>query len=219
MRFLFEGDYVTFRQKLKDLGHTPLPEELLKVREPEDIDVDRYQTLYASVEGAVAAPAAGFHFSKELIKRCELKGIDFAYITLHAGLGNFREIDVEDLTKHKADSEQMLITPETANQINKVKEQERKVCAVGTTAIKALESSLYTDGKIKPYNGWTNKFIFPPYKFLSCDALITNFHPTESPMLMMAAAFGGYELVMKAYKEAVKEKYRFLTYGDAMLII
>lgn len=219
LRFLFEGDYVAFRQKLKDLGHTPLPDELLKVREPEPSDMDRYQTLYASVEGAVAAPAAGFHFSREMIKRCELKGIDFAYVTLHAGLGNFREIDVEDLTKHKADSEQMLITPETAKQINMAKDQEKRICCVGTTAIKALESSLYTDGKIKPYDGWTNKFIFPNYKFLSCNSLITNFHPSESPMLMMAAAFGGYEFVMKAYKEAIKEKYKFLTYGDAMLII
>jgi S-adenosylmethionine:tRNA ribosyltransferase-isomerase len=219
LRFLFEGDYVAFRQKLKDLGHTPLPEELLKVREPEPEDMDRYQTLYASVEGAVAAPAAGFHFSREMIKRCELKGIDFSYVTLHAGLGNFREIDVEDLTKHKADSEQMIITPESAKQINKAKEEEKKICCVGSTALKALESSLYTDGRIKPYDGWTNRFIFPNHKFLSCDSLITNFHASESPMLMMAAAFGGYEFVMKAYKEAIKEKYRFLTYGDAMLII
>lgn len=219
LRFLFEGDYVAFRQKLKDLGHTPLPDELLKVRDPEPSDMDRYQTLYASVEGAVAAPAAGFHFSREMIKRCELKGIDFSFVTLHAGIGNFREIDVEDLTKHKADSEQMMITAETANQINKVKALEKKICCVGTTALKALESSLYTDGKIKPYEGWTNKFIFPNHKFLSCDALITNFHASESPMLMMAAAFGGYDFVMKAYKEAIKEKYRFLTYGDSMLII
>lgn len=219
LRFLFEGDYLAFRQKLKDLGHTPLPEELLKVREPEPEDMDRYQTLYASVEGAVAAPAAGFHFSREMIKRCELKGIDFSYVTLHAGLGNFREIDVEDLTKHKADSEQMIITPESAKQINKAKEEEKKICCVGSTALKALESSLYTDGRIKPYDGWTNRFIFPNHKFLSCDSLITNFHASESPMLMMAAAFGGYEFVMKAYKEAIKEKYRFLTYGDAMLII
>lgn len=219
LRFLFEGDYVAFRAKLSALGSTPLPDEILKVRDPEEEDQERYQTLYANVEGAVAAPSAGLHFSRELLLKCELKGIEFTNITLHPGLGNFREIDVEDLTKHKLDSEQMLITQEVADRINKAKEENRKICAVGTTVVKALESTLYPNGNIKPFDGWTNKFIFPPHQVTATDALITNFHPSESPMLMIAAAFGGYDFVMKAYKEAIKEKYRFFSYGDAMLII
>lgn len=219
LRFLFEGDYNEFRKKLKDLGKTPLPDDLLKLREIEPDDESNYQTLYASQEGAVAAPSAGFHFSRELLKRFEIKGIELASVTLHAGLGNFRDIDVEDLTKHKPDSEQMIITQETADQINAAKQEHRKICIVGTTTLKALESSIYTTGKIKPFDGWTNKFIFPPYKFLSGDALITNFHASQSSMLMMVAAFGGYDFVMQAYKEAIANEYKFLTYGDAMLII
>lgn len=219
LRFLFEGDYEAFRKKLKEMGNTPLPDDILRLREIEPNDEQDYQTLYASEEGAVAAPTAGFHFSRELLKRFEIKGIDITSITLHAGLGNFRDIDVEDLTKHKADSEQMLITQETADFINNAKSNNKKVCIVGTTTLKALESSIYTTGKIKTFDGWTNKFIFPPYKFLSGDALITNFHAPQSPMLMMVAAFGGYEFIMRAYKEAIAEKYKFLTYGDAMLII
>jgi S-adenosylmethionine:tRNA ribosyltransferase-isomerase len=167
----------------------------------------------------VAVPTSGLHFSRELIKRFELQGIDMVPVTLHSGLGNFREIDVEDLTKHKSDSEQMRITEDSAARINVAKENEKKVCAVGTTTVKALESSIYQTGNIKSYDGWTSKFIFPPHRFLSSDALVTNFHPSESPMLMIVAAFGGYDFVMKAYKEAIAEKYRFLTYGDAMLII
>lgn len=219
LRFLFEGDYVAFRNKLKELGNTPLPDDILRFRDIEPQDENNYQTIYASVEGAVAAPTAGFHFSRELLKRFELKGIDFTSITLHAGLGNFRDIDVEDLTKHKADSEQMFISQETADIINGVKDREKNICIVGTTTLKALESSIYTTGRIKTFDGWTNKFIFPPYKFASGNALISNFHASQSPMLMMVAAFGGYDFVMKAYKEAIAEKYKFLTFGDAMLIL
>jgi len=175
--------------------------------------------LFATEEGAVAVPTSGLHFSRELIKRFELHGIDIVPITLHSGLGSFRDIDVEDLTKHKSDSEQMIITEESANRINYSKDQGKKVCVVGTTTVKALESSIYQTGRIKPYNGWTSKFIFPPHRFLSANAMVANFHPSESPMLMIVAAFGGFEFVMKAYKEAIAEKYRFLTYGDAMLII
>ncbi len=219
LRFLFDGTYNEFRAKLKELGGTPLPDEILNKREVVPEDEERYQTIYASEEGAVAAPAAGFHFSRELLKRFELKGIERTAITLHQGLGNYRDIDVEDLTKHKSDSEQMIITEEAADTINAAKDQEKRICAVGTTTLKTLESSIYTSGKIKVYEGWTNKFIFPPHRFLSADALVTNFHGPQSTMLMMVAAFGGYDLIMSAYEEAVKEKYRFLTFGDAMLIV
>ena len=219
LRFLFEGTYAKFRALLKDLGNTPLPDNILRFRDIEPEDEANYQTLFATEEGTVAVPTSGLHFSRELIKRFELKGIDIIPVTLHSGLGNFREIDVEDLTKHKSDSEQMLITEDSANRINFAKDKEKKVCVVGTTTVKALESSIYQTGKIKPYNGWTSKFIFPPHRFLSADAIVSNFHPSESPMLMIVAAFGGYDFVMKAYKEAIAEKYRFLTYGDAMLII
>ncbi|MBP5662780.1 MAG: tRNA preQ1(34) S-adenosylmethionine ribosyltransferase-isomerase QueA [Bacteroidales bacterium] len=219
LRFLFDDNHDTFKQKLNELGLTPLPEDLQRLREIVPEDEENYQTIYAKVEGAVAAPAAGFHFSKHLLKRMELKGIDFTEITLHAGLGNFREIDVEDLTKHKTESEAMVISEEAANAINTARDNGHKVAVVGTTTMKALESSVYTNGHVKVFDGWTNKFIFPPYTFSIGDALVTNFHPSESPMLMMVAAYGGYEFIMKAYKEAVAEKYRFLTYGDAMLIM
>ena len=219
LRFLFEGNYEEFRAKLKELGNTPLPEDILRFRDIEPEDEANYQTLFATEEGAVAVPTSGLHFSRELIKRFELNGIDIVPVTLHSGLGNFREIDAEDLTKHKSDSEQMMITEESAAKINVAKDREKNICVVGTTTVKALESSIYPTGKIKSYDGWTSKFIFPPYRFLSADAMVTNFHPSESPMLMIVAAFGGYEFVMKAYKEAIAEKYRFLTYGDAMLII
>lgn len=219
LRFLFDGDHAAFRLKLKEYGYTPLPDDIQRLREIQPEDELAYQTIYAKNEGAVAAPASGFHFSRELIKRLELKGIEFAEITLHAGLGNFREIDVEDLTKNKSDSEQMLITEEAARKINEAKDKKREICVVGTTTMKALESSVYTTGHVKPYSGWTNKFIFPPYRFMVGNAMVSNFHASQSPMLMMVAAFGGYDFVMKAYKEAIAEKYRFLTYGDAMLII
>lgn len=219
LRFLFDDNHDAFKLKLRELGLTPLPEDIQRLREIVPEDEDNYQTIYAKVEGAVAAPAAGFHFSRNLLKRMELKGIDFTEITLHAGLGNFREIDVEDLTKHKTESESMVITEEAANAINTARDNGHKIVIVGTTTMKALESSIYTNGHVKVYEGWTNKFIFPPYNFSIGDAFITNFHPSQSPMLMMVAAYGGYEFIMKAYKEAVAEKYRFLTYGDAMLII
>jgi S-adenosylmethionine:tRNA ribosyltransferase-isomerase len=219
LRFLFDGTHAEFKNTLKRLGHTPLPEELLRLREIEPDDKDRYQTIYAQHEGAVAAPTAGFHFSRELMKRLELKGVDFAHITLHAGLGNFRTIDVEDLTKHKMDSEELIITLENTEIVNKARMSKKKVCAVGTTTMKGIESSVAVNGNLNPYNGWTNKFIFPPYDFSVANAMVTNFHPSMSSMLMMAAAFGGFDLVMKGYKEAVEQKYKFLTYGDAMLII
>lgn len=219
LRFLFDDNHDAFKLKLKKLGLTPLPEDIQRLREIVPEDEANYQTIYAKVEGAVAAPSAGFHFSRNLLKLMELKGIDFTEITLHAGLGNFREIDVEDLTKHKTESESMFITEEAANSINTALDNGHKIVVVGTTTMKALESSVYTNGHVKVFEGWTNKFIFPPYNFSIGDAMVTNFHPSQSPMLMMVAAYGGYDFVMKAYKEAVAEKYRFLTYGDAMLII
>ena len=219
IRFLYDGSHEEFKKKLFEMGQMPIPESIQKLRDITPEDREHYQTIYAKNEGAVVAPAAGLHFSKLLIKRLELKGVVFADITLHAGVGNFKTIDVEDLGKHKIDSEEVIIREEAANIINSAKHRGRKICAVGTTSLKALESSVYNSGLIKPYNGWTNKFIFPPYDFTSANAFITNFHPSQSPMFMMTCAFGGYDFVMKAYKTAMEEKYRFLTYGDAMLII
>ncbi len=219
LRFLFDGTYEEFKQTLKRLGHTPLPEELQRLRKIEPLDKERYQTIYAKNEGAVVAPTAGFHFSRELMKRLEIKGVDFAEITLHAGLGNFRAIDVEDLTKHKMDSEEMLITEETSLIVNKARENKKRVCAVGTTTMKAIESSVAISGNLKPFNGWTNKFIFPPYDFSVANCMVTNFHPSQSSMLMLVSAFAGFDFLMKAYKEAIDKKYNFLTYGDAMLIL
>ncbi len=225
LRFLFDGDHDAFKKKLMDLGTTPLPEDIQRLREIVPQDEQDYQTIYATEEGAVVAPAAGFHFSRELLKRMELKGIERTFVTLHAGLSNFNDIDVEDLSKHKPDSERMIIRADVADTINKAKDEGHKIVVVGTTTTKALESSVYASGHVKTtqMNGkedaWTNKFIYPPYRFMVGDAMITNFHASQSSMLMMVAAFGGYEFVMRAYKEAVAEKYRFLTYGDAMLII
>jgi S-adenosylmethionine:tRNA ribosyltransferase-isomerase len=217
LRFLFDGPYEDFKQTIYTLGETPLPKIHKRNVEPED--ENRYQTIYAKHEGAVAAPTAGLHFSRELMKRLELLGVSFAEITLHAGLGNFRNIEVEDLTKHKMDSEEVIIDDPNANIINKAKDRRKKVCAVGTTSMKALETSVSITGKIKPYNGWTNKFIFPPYEFHVADAMISNLHLPQSSMMMMVAAFAGYDFLMQAYKEAVEKKYKFFTYGDAMLII
>ena len=225
LRFLFDGDHDAFKQKLMDIGMTPIPDDIQRLREITAEDEEDYQTIYASEEGAVVAPSAGFHFSKILMKQMELKGIDYTYITLHAGLSNFNDIDVEDLSKHKADSERMFIQPSVADEINKAKDEGHKIVVVGTTTMKALESSVYANGHVKTteMNGqsgtWTNKFIYPPYNFMVGNAMITNFHASQSSMLMMVAAFGGYDFVMQAYKEAVAEKYRFLTYGDAMLIL
>lgn len=217
LRFLFDGEYEEFKKILYGLGETPLPRTINRKVEPED--AERYQTIFAKHEGAVAAPTAGLHFSRELMKRMEIKGIDFAFLTLHVGLGNFREVDVEDLTKHKMDSEQIVVGPETVQIVNQAKDKKRKVCAVGTTVVRTLESCVTTKGRLTEFSGWTNKFIFPPYDFSVPDAFISNFHLPYSTLLMMVAAFGGYDLVMKAYDVAVKEKYRFGTYGDAMLII
>jgi len=219
LRFLFDGTHDEFKKALKKLGHTPLPDEVQKLREIEPQDKERYQTIYAKHEGAVVAPTAGFHFSRELMKRLELKGVSFADITLHAGLGNFRTIDVEDLTKHKMDSEELIITEPNTEIVNKARQNKKKVCAVGTTTMKGIESSVAVNGNLNPYNGWTNKFIFPPYEFSVANAMVTNFHPSMSSMMMMGAAFAGFDLFMKAYKEAIDQKYKFLTYGDAMLII
>jgi len=217
LRFLFDGPYEDFKKTITDLGQTPLPK--IHKRSVEPLDDIRYQTIYAKHEGAVAAPTAGMHFSRELMKRLELKGVDFAEITLHVGLGNFRTIEVEDLTKHKMDSEEMLIEEAATQIINNAKENRKKIVAVGTTTMKALETAVSISGKVKPYRGWTNKFIFPPYDFTVADAMITNFHLPMSSMMMMAAAFSGYEFLMEAYREAIDKKYKFFTYGDAMLIV
>ena len=217
LRFLFDGSYEEFRQKLKDLGETPLPKYINRPPEPED--VERYQTIYAKEEGAVAAPTAGLHFSRELMKRLEIKGVNFAEITLHVGLGSFRTVEVEDLTKHKMDSEKIIISQKAEDVVNAGRQAKKKVCAVGTTVMRGIETSVSTDGNLKAYDGWTSKFIFPPYDFSVANCMITNFHVPESTLLMMICAFAGYDLTMKAYKEAVKEKYRFYSYGDAMLIL
>ena len=217
LRFLFDGSYDEFKSTIQSLGHTPLPKYIKRKTEPED--KERYQTVYAKHEGAVAAPTAGLHFSRELMKRLELKGINFAEVTLHVGLGTFRPVEVEDLTKHKMDSEQLIITQEACNIVNKGKELRKKICAIGTTSMRAIESSVSTAGEVKPIEGWTNKFIFPPYDFSVANTMITNFHLPQSTLLMMVSAFGGYDLMMEAYRVAIKEKYRFFTYGDAMLII
>lgn len=219
LRFLFDGPYEEFKKTIESLGKTPLPEELQRMREIEPEDKERYQTIYAKNEGAVAAPSAGLHFSRELMKRLELQGVSFAEITLHAGLGNFRTIDVEDLTKHKMDSEELAIEEDTAIAVNKAKENKKQVCVVGTTTMKAVESSVAISGMLKPFEGWSNKFIFPPYEFSIASSMITNFHLPQSPMMMMTAAFADYDFLMKAYKEAVTMKYKFFTYGDAMLIL
>ncbi len=217
LRFLFDGSYEEFKEKIYELGETPLPKYIK--REVEESDEERYQTIYAKEIGAVAAPTAGLHFSRQLMKRLELKGVNFAEVTLHIGLGTFRPVEVEDLTKHKMDSEQAFITKECADMVNNAKKSKKKIIAVGSTAMRSIETSVSTEGMLKPYEGWTNKFIFPPYDFSIADALITNFHTPLSTLLMMVSAFGGHELMMSAYEEAVKEKYRFYSYGDAMLII
>lgn len=218
LRFLYDGPHDEFKKALYALGETPLPHAIIN-RPVEEEDAERFQSIFARNEGAVTAPTASLHFSKQLMKRMEIKGIDFSFITLHAGLGNFREIDVEDLTKHKTDSEQMIVDEEAVRIINKAKDEERQVCAVGTTVMRAMESTTSTDGHLKPYDGWTNKFIFPPYDFTVATSMISNFHMPLSTLLMIVAAFGGYDEVMNAYDVALKEGYRFGTYGDAMLIV
>ena len=217
LRFLYDGPHEEFKEALYKLGMTPLPAYI--DREPVPEDADNYQTIFATREGAVVAPAAGIHFSRELLKRLEIKGVQEDFITVHSGLGNFREIDVEDLTKHRMDSEQMEASPELVEHVNSVKDSGHRVCAVGTSVLRGIASAVSMGGHMKVYVGWTNKFIFPPYDFTVTDALVTNFHLPYSTMLMMTTAFGGYDLVMKAYHEAIKEKYRFGAYGDAMLIL
>ncbi len=217
LRFLFDGNYEDFRSKLLELGQTPLPKYIK--RNEEEFDKERYQTIYAKHEGAVAAPTAGLHFSKHLLKRLQIKGIDLAEITLHVGLGTFSPVEVEDLSKHKMDSEELFIDIEASNCVNNALKNKNKICAVGTTVMRGLESSVSSMGTLNPYRGWTHKFIFPPYKFSIADSLITNFHMPKSTLLMMVSAFCGHDFMMEAYSEAVKKKYRFYSYGDAMLII
>jgi len=217
IKFLYDGEYKDLKKTIQSLGQAPLPKIVRPMSDKQD--AERYQTIYAVKEGAVAAPTAGMHFSKQLMKRMEIKGIDFTYVTLHAGLGNFRSIDVEDLTKHKIDSEEIFIGEETAKKVNKAKDNKKNICAVGTTTMRTIESSVAISGKLKPFSGWTNKFIFPPHEFSIANSMISNFHLPQSTLMMMVAAFAGYDFLMKAYKEAIKEEYKFFTYGDAMLIV
>lgn len=217
LRFLYDGDHDEFRDALYALGQTPLPDYI--TREAEPADAERYQCLYARNEGAVMAPAAGLHFSRELLKRLEIKGIQQGFLTLHSGRGNYKDIDVEDLTKHRMDSEEMFVDDDLVELVNGAKDNGHRVCAVGTSVMRGIASAVCMNGHIMSYEGWTNKFIFPPYDFTVCDALVTNFHMPLSTMLMMTAAFGGYETVMEAYQTAIKEKYKFGAYGDAMLIL
>jgi S-adenosylmethionine:tRNA ribosyltransferase-isomerase len=219
IRFLFDGSDEDFYRTVNALGETPIPVDIKQRRETVDADRERYQTIFAEHVGAVAAPTAGLHFTPHLVRRLAIKGVDIKPITLHVGLGTFRDIDVEDLTKHKMDSENFLISENTANSVNEVLDRKGRVCAIGTTSMRALESSVSANHRLKPIEGWTDKFIFPPYDFKICNALVTNFHKPMSSLLMMTCAFGGYELTMHAYEVAVKERYRFFTYGDAMLIL
>ncbi|MBN1251941.1 MAG: tRNA preQ1(34) S-adenosylmethionine ribosyltransferase-isomerase QueA [Bacteroidales bacterium] len=217
LRFLYDGPYDEFKSLIYKLGETPLPKFIKRKVEPED--TERYQTIFAKNIGAVAAPTAGMHFSKQLLKKLEIKGVDFAYITLHAGLGNFRGVDVEDLTKHKMDSEEIDISEEAVEIVNKARAHRRQICAVGTTVLRTLESSVSTQGELKPFTGWTNKFIFPPYDFNVPTSMITNFHLPLTTLVMTVSAFAGYDFLFEAYDVAIKEKYKFGTYGDAMLIL
>ena len=217
IRFFYDGTDEEFREVLRILGSMPLPKYI--TRAPEDLDNERYQTVYAKEVGAVAAPTAGLHFSRELLKRLEIKGVDLAEVTLHVGLGTFRSIDVEDLSKHKMDAEYYSISEKAAAVVNKAKEHHKRVCAVGTTSVRTIESSVSATGMLKPSDGWTNLFIYPPYDFSIANSMITNFHLPKTSLIIMVAAFGGFELIMEAYHQAVKEKYRFFSYGDAMLII
>ena len=217
IRFLHEGDPDDFKKQLYDMGETPLPRYIK--RKPEALDKERYQTVFAKEEGAVAAPTAGLHFSKELMKRMQIKGVEFAEVTLHIGLGTFRMIDVEDLSKHKMDAEYFKVDNKAVKIVNTAKEHKRKICAVGTTAVRAVETAISADKFMKPMEGWTNLFIHPPHDFAIPNALITNFHLPKSSLLIMVAAFAGYDLTLEAYKVAMKSKYKFFTYGDAMLVI
>ena len=217
LRFLFDGSYLDFRKKLKELGQTPLPKYIKRPLEEED--QERYQTIYAKHEGAVAAPTAGLHFSKHLLKRLEIKGINLAELTLHVGFGTFSAVEVEDLSKHKMDSEELIIDSLAVNKVNKAKEERKKICAVGTTVMRGLESSVSSSGYLNEFQGWTHKFIFPPYDFSIANSMITNFHTPKSTLLMMVSAFADPDFIKHAYSVAIKEKYNFYSYGDAMLIL
>ena len=217
LRFLYDGNHDDFKKVLYSLGETPLPKYIDRPVEPDD--EERYQNIFATEEGAVVAPAAGMHFSRELMKRLEIKDCRFAFLTLHSGLGNFREIDVEDLTKHKMDSEQMFVNADVVSTVNAAKDSNNQICAVGTSVMRAIETAVSTDGHLKEFEGWTNKFIFPPYDFSVATSMVTNFHMPLSTLLMMTASFGGYELIMDAHDVALKEGYKFGAYGDAMLIL
>jgi S-adenosylmethionine:tRNA ribosyltransferase-isomerase len=217
LRFLYDGSYTDFRRKLRELGETPLPKYIKRKVEPED--ELRYQTIYAKYEGAVAAPTAGLHFSKHLLKRLEIKGVDFAELTLHVGLGTFNPVEVEDLSKHKMDSEELIIQERATEIVNNAKKKKNKICAVGTTAMRGLESAVSSELLLNTFDGWTNKFIFPPYEFSIANAMVTNFHLPKSTLLMMVSAFMGHDLMKRSYKEAILEGYRFYSYGDAMLIL
>lgn len=217
IRFFFDGTDQEFNDILDVLGNTPLPKYIN--REPEALDIERYQTVYAKESGAVAAPTAGLHFSREMLKRLEINSVEFAELTLHIGLGTFRNIDVEDLSKHKMEAEYVRIQKDACDIVNKAKRNNKKVCAVGTTSMRSIESGVSATGMLKPYEGWTNLFIYPPYEFSIANSMITNFHLPKSSLLIMIAAFGGYDLIMEAYQVAIKKKYKFFSYGDAMLII
>ena len=217
LRFLYDGTHESFKKTLYAMGETPLPKYMNRPAEPED--VERYQTIYATEEGAVVVPAAGLHFSRELMRRLEIKDCKFVFLTVHSGLGNYREIDVEDLSKHKIDSEQAIIGRETAEVVNRAIDSDRRICAVGNSVMRAIESSVSTDRHRKEFDGWTNKFIFLPYEFSIANTLITNFHMPLSTLLMMVASFAGFDLTMEAYHTAIREKYKFCAYGDAMLIL
>ena len=219
LRFLYDCPHEEFKKELFALGSAPLPHYIVDRREVTPQDMEDYQCIYAKNEGAVTAPASGMHFSREMMKRMEIKGINFAFITLHCGLGNFHDIEVEDLTKHKMDSEQMIIGKEACDIVNATKERGQHVCAVGTSVIKATETAVGTDKMLKEFDGWTNKFIFPPYEFGVADSMIANFYHPYSTLLMETCAFGGYDLVMKAYDMAIEHGYKFGCYGDAMLIL
>jgi S-adenosylmethionine:tRNA ribosyltransferase-isomerase len=219
IRFLFDGNHEEMMEAIYELGETPIPKEVIQ-REVTEEDRERFQTIFAEEEGAVAAPTAGMHFTKNVVRRMEINGVDFTPVTLHIGIGTFRQVDVEDLTKHKTDSENFFIKQETCDIVNRALDNNKRICSIGTTAMKTLESSVSAGGRVKPFNnGWTDKFIFPPYDFRISNALLSNFHLPESILLMTTSAFGGYDLIKSAYEEAIKEKYKFFTYGDVMLIL
>jgi len=217
LRFLYDGPHDEFKAALYALGMTPLPEYIKREAEPSD--AERYQCIFADKEGAVMAPAAGMHFTRELLKRLEIRGVKQSFLTMHCGLGNFREIDVEDLTKHRMDSEQVIVSQGLVDTVNAAKDEDRQVCAVGASTLRGIESAVSMGGHMKTFDGWTNKFIFPPYDFTVATSLISNFQLPYSTMLMIVSAFGGYELISEAYSIAVKEGYKFGAYGDAMLIL